>query len=272
MDPHLIIPFLAGLPLALTLPLLGNLLRLREEWLATLGLAHLAGATALAGLGLGVPALLGAPAGAVLGAGLKALSRLRDNDAYAVMILAGWALMLLIAANSTLGHALAQAMVDGQLYFASWREASVAVLLALLTLPALARLAPALMRARLLPSHERANRLPAWRWHFGFDLLVALNVAAATASLGLLAGFALVFAPARLAFLYAGSWRTAARLSAGVGLAAYVLAYALALGLDQPFGPVLVALLVVALVLGGALARLAPPWRGRALAIDRRAE
>lgn len=251
MDSPFFWPFLAGLPLALVLPLLGNLLRLRDEWLATLGFTHLAAACALAGMGLGLAAVWGAPLGAILGAVGKTLSRQQNNSVYAVMILGGWSLMLLIAANSALGHALAQALMDGQLFFAGRREALLAAAVALLCLWALPWLNPRLIRARLLPSFERANHLPAWRWHLGFDLLVALTVAVATATLGIMATFAMIFVPAWLAFRHAPSWRRAGQLSAAIGIAAYGLAYALALILDQPFGPVLVLLLVASLVLDG---------------------
>lgn len=247
--------FLAGLPLALVLPLLGNLLRLREEWLATLGLTHLAAAAALAGMGLGLPAVWAAPAGAVLGALGKQLSRQVSNSVYALMLLAGWAVTLLIAANSPLGHALAQAMVDGQLYYATAREAWLAGGVALLTLGLLPWLTPRLIRARLMPSFERANRLPAWRWHLGFDLLVAVVVAVATATLGLMATFALVFVPAWIAFRQARSWRWAWFLSAAIGIAGYGLAFALALALDQPFGPVLVLLLAASRMVDGIVRR-----------------
>lgn len=255
MDTTFVLPFLAGLPLALVLPLLGNLLRLREEWLATLGLAHLAAAAALGGMGVGLPAIWGAPAGAVLGALGKQASRQRSNSVYALMILAGWAVTLLIAANTSLGHALAQAMVDGQLYFASAREAWLAGAVGSLTLLLLPWLTPRLIRARLLPSFERANHLPAWRWHLGFDLTVALAVAVATATLGLMATFALVFVPAWLAFHSASSWRRTWVISGLIGLGAYVLAFCLAIGLDQPFGPTLVFLLVVGRLADGVVFR-----------------
>ncbi len=248
MDSPFVLPFLAGLPLAVALALLGNLLRLREEWLATLGLTHLAAATALAGAGLSLPAVWGAPLGAMLGATGKYLSRQRSNEVYAVMILGGWSLMLLIAANSALGHALAQAMVDGQLYFARSREARMALLVLLLALLLLPWLTPRLIRARLLPSFEQANRLPAWRWHLGFDLTVAFAVAVATATLGLMATFALVFIPPWLAHRHATSWKQAMLRSAAIAAAMYLFAFWLALRLDQPYGPVLVALLVLALL------------------------
>lgn len=255
-DSLFLIPFLAGLPLAVLLPLLGNLLRLRDEWLAALGLAHLAGAAGLAGLALHLPAVLGAPLGAMLAAALKFLAGARGNSAFAWMILLGWAVTLLIAANSGLGEALAHAVVDGQLYFAGASELLASGLAAALGLLALRWLTPRLARAHLFPAHETANRLPAWRWHLGFDLLVALGIAVATATLGLMAAFALVFLPAWIAFRLAADWRRASGLAAAIGVAGYLLAFALALALDQPFAPVLVALLVCA----AALAHV--PWPG----------
>lgn len=239
-----LLPFLAGLPLALSLPLLGNLLRLRDEWLATLGLAHLSTATGLGGMALSLPMVLSAPLGALTGALLKFYTGGRSNSAYAFMILTGWAATLLIAANTVLGHTLAHAVVDGQLYFAGRRELTATWFTAILSLLLLPWLTPRLVRARLFPQHETANRLPAWRWHLTFDVTVALTVAAATATLGLMAAFALVFIPPWLAFRLAPNWRACQHLGVIIGLSAYALAFFLALTLDQPFGPMLVAVLL----------------------------
>lgn len=237
-------PFLAGLALAILLPLVGNLLRLRDEWLATLGLAHLAAAGALLGMAAHLPSFLGAWGGALAGAGAKRAGGGRSNSAYGLMILAGWALTLLVAANTALGDALAHALIDGQLYFAGRRELVIDVIVLLLALPALRWLTPRLIAARLFPERERANRLPAWRWHLGFDLVAASAIAAGTATLGLMASFALIFVPPWLAFRFAPDWRRAQWLAAGLGAAGYGLAFALALILDQPFGPVLAAVCV----------------------------
>jgi zinc transport system permease protein len=63
--------------------------------------------------------------------------------------------------------------------------------------------------------------------------------------------FALVFVPAWAAFRIGRHWRSTLALSAGIGALAYCAAFQLALKLDQPFGPVLVAgLLGVAGILG----------------------
>lgn len=245
LDSLFTVPFFAGLALALLLPLIGNLLRLRDEWLATLGLAHLAGAGALAGMALHLPHFVGALTGSLAGAGVKQAAGGRSNSAYGLMILTGWAATLLIAANTALGDALAHALVDGQLYFVGGRELAIALIVLFVTLPALFWLTPRLIAARLCPGLERANRLPAWRWHLGFDLLAATAIATGTATFGLMACFALIFVPAWIAFRTSPDWRRAQWLVAAVGIASYGAAFALALGFDQPFGPVLVAVLVL---------------------------
>ncbi len=245
MDSLFLIPFMAGLPLAILLPLLGNLLRLRDEWLAALGLAHLSGAAGLAGLAAQIPAVIGAPAGALAGGALKYLLGARGNSMFALMILAGWSVTLLIAANTALGDSLAHAVVDGQLYFAGPRELAATLLVGATGLIALPRLTPHLIRARLFPQHEVANRLPRWRWQLGFDLLAALAVAVGAATLGLMAAFALVFLPSWLAFRAAPGWRAGNGIAAGAGLTGYLIAFTVALQFDQPFGPVLVAVLAL---------------------------
>lgn len=255
MDSLFALPFFAGLPLALILPLVGLFLRLRDEWLATLGLAHLAGAGALAGMAAAWPPIAGALLGALGGGALKHWAGGFGNSSYGLMILAGWAATLLVAANTALGEALAHALVDGQLFFAGMREAAVAAACLAIGLLVLRRFAPRLIAARFFPEWEQANRLPAWRWHLGFDLMAAALIAAGAATVGLMATFALVFVPAWLAFQRAPDWRHAQVWAAGIGLAGYGLAFALALGLDQPFGPVVVAVLVLFYVLSALTCR-----------------
>jgi zinc transport system permease protein len=241
IDPLFRLPFATGLLLACVLPLIGALLMLRDEWLAALGLAHLAAAGALLSLAAGAPAVLGGLGAALGGGAAKGLLGARGNAAYAFMILGGWSALLLIAANTALGDALGQAMVEGQLYVADRVDLAAAITLALVAAPALARLTPRLLRARLFPRDEVANALPAHRWHLGFDLLAAAAMAIGTAALGLMGAFALVFVPAWAAFRIGRRWRSTLVLSAGIGVLAYCTAFQLALKLDQPFGPVLVA-------------------------------
>ena len=68
LDPLFRLPLITGMAIALVLPLIGALLLLRNEWLAALGLALLAAASALLGLAVGPAAVLGEPLGALAGA------------------------------------------------------------------------------------------------------------------------------------------------------------------------------------------------------------
>jgi zinc transport system permease protein len=72
-----------------------------------------------------------------------------------------------------------------------------------------------------------------------------------------MAAFALVFIPAWVAFRVARSWRSTVTWSLLLGTTAYVGSFALAIIFDQPYGPVLVAALLVvgssrAILPGGA--------------------
>jgi zinc transport system permease protein len=254
LDPIFRLPLMVGLLLAAVLPLLGAALILRDEWLAALGFAHLAAAGALLALAAGLPAVLGGVIAAGGGAVAKGAAGARGNALYAFMMLGGWSVLLLIAANTAVGEQLGHALIDGQLYFAGPADLIAAVLLAAASAAALPWLLPRLLRARLLPQHEAANRLPARRWHLGFDLLAAAGMAAGTAGLGLMATFALVLVPAWLAFRVAPGWRWTLFLSSLIGVAGYLIAFAAALLLDQPFGPMLVAVLLAVAAPGGAFA------------------
>lgn len=251
MDEIFHFPFLTGLLLAALLPVLGNLLRLRDEWLAALGLAHLAAAGGLLALACALPVMAGAISGALLGVAGKSGRAGRSNSAYAVMVLAGWSAGMLLAANSAVGEALAHAVVDGQLYFSGRGELLASAGLACIVWPALRWLTPRLIAGRLQPAQEKASAQGAWRWHLGFDVLVALAVAISTASIGLMASFALLFIPSWLAFSRARNWRQTNLLASAISVLAYLAAFFLALHFDQPFGPTLCALLVLLLPLVG---------------------
>jgi zinc/manganese transport system permease protein len=248
-DPLFRVPFLVGLTLAAVLPLLGVLLRFREEWLAALGLAHLAGASGLLGMAIHLPVVAGAALGAMAGAAVKNFWRMGGNTVYAMMILVGWAATLLVAANTGLGSVMGHALVEGQLYFAGLQHLAAALIVAAVAVIAVPWLAPRLAHARLFPGEEVANRKPSWRWHVSFDMLVALAIAAGTASLGLMAAFALAFIPPWVAFRLSRDWRSCFWISVGFAVPSYIISFACALLFDQPFGPVLVAVLIL---LGGA--------------------
>lgn len=252
-----LLPFLAGIVPSILLPWVGSYLRLRDEWLATLGLAHLSTAGALLAQFWHWPGFLGSWLLAMLGVAGKQLGGGKSNSAYALMLLTGWSLSLLLAANLALGDALTQAMIDGQLYFSGTAELLVNLGVFLVASVVLRWLGPNLLRERFFPGHARADRKPVWLWLILFDLLAASAIAAATATLGLMASFGLVFVPAWIAFRLAGNWRQTIGLALAVGVLTYVSAFSLALALDQPFGPLLTAVLLLVAFLAAIWGRFA---------------
>jgi zinc transport system permease protein len=129
------------------------------------------------------------------------------------------------------------------------------IVLAALILP---RFMSRLIRARLQPTFELANAVPAWRWHLSFDLLAALGIAVGAGTLGLMGAFALAFVPAWVAFRLAKNWRQCRWISLALGVLSYAAAFVVALLFDQPFGPVLVTAL---LTLGALTIALEPGIR-----------
>lgn len=247
-----LVPFLTGLALAVLLPLLGCYLRLRDEWLAALAYAHVAAAGALLALVANVPSLVGGMAAAgAAGAGKRALAgRLAGGAAYAFLLLGGWALAVLLAANQPLAERLGHALFDGQLYFAAAAQLPWVALSVGLALAALSALSTQLLLNQVYPDFFRARRRQSWPLLTGFDLLAALSLALATLVLGVMGAFALVFIPPWLAFRRGRDWRSGLRLALLCGLLAYVIAFGLALFLDQPFGPVLALVLMTMAWLG----------------------
>lgn len=242
----LLVPALSGFLIAILLPVLGCYLRIREAWLAALAYAHAAAAGALLATPLGLPAL----GGGLLGSGLAGLGRRLLADrlggaAYPVLLLAAWALGVLVTANHPLAEHLGHALFDGQLYFADGSLLSLLAGWTCLLLLLLRRMSRRLLLASLYPAQHRLLGGGQWLLQGGFDLLAALSLALATMTLGVMGAFALVFVPPWLAFRQAANWQAGLRLAAVIGLLSYLLAFAVAFALDQPFGPVLAAALVL---------------------------
>lgn len=79
----------------------------------------------------------------------------------------------------------------------------------------------------------------------GAPVLVG-GLALATASVGVMAAFTLVFVPTMIAYQWGRSWRQSLVIAVVVGLVAYAVAFQVALVQDQPFGPILVVTMVCA--------------------------
>jgi zinc/manganese transport system permease protein len=244
-DTMFLLPFVNGLLLAILLPLLGAWIRLREEWLAALGLAQVAAAGVVVGALFTEPVGLVALGAAALAAAAKAFLGRSGNDAYAVMILLGWSVSLIGAAFTAHGDELARALVQGQLYFTGAGHFRGIVVLAVVLAVLLPWLSPRLLLGRFFPDHFRANGQPNPHHDLVFDVLVAVTLALSATAIGVMAAFALVFIPPWVAFRFARGWRRTLEWSVGLGVLAYLVSFVAAVRVDQPFGPVLVAVLLL---------------------------
>jgi zinc transport system permease protein len=251
LHPMFLLPFLNGLLLAVLLPLVGAHVRLREEWLASLGLAQAAAAGVMVAVFWTAPIALVALAAAVVAALTKSFFGPRGNESYALMLLLGWTVALLLAANSAHGDDLSHALTEGQLYFTGAGHLRALVVVALVQFALLPWLAPRLLLARFFPDHYAANGRPNPRHEMVFDALVAVTLALAATAIGVMAAFAVVFLPPWIAFRFARGWFRTIALGILISVAGYLAAFALAFRFDQPIGPVIVGVL---LLLGAARA------------------
>ncbi|MDQ2069948.1 metal ABC transporter permease [Natronospira bacteriovora] len=244
-DPMFRLPFLIGLLLAVGLSLIGAYLRMREEWLAALGLSHMAAAGGIAALPLGIPALAGALGFAGLAALLKGLLPKASNNHYGLMLLLGWGGALMLAANTHQGEVVGEALLRGQLYFTSKPHLIAASLLILALFSSLSWLSPRLLTERFFPDYFSANRIPAWPHRLVFGALVVVAAVLGTLAMGAMAAFAMFFVPAWVAFVLARGWRRALMLTIVLAVASYLTAFVASMLLDQPFGPTLVLCLAL---------------------------
>jgi zinc transport system permease protein len=244
-DQMFLLPFLNGLVLATLLPVVGAWVRLREEWLAALGLAQISAAGVVLGAIVTEPGILVALGAAALAAAVKTFLGRAGNDTYAVMILLGWSAALIGASVLAHGDELGHALMQGQLYFTGQEQLMGMLALAVVAAGLLPWLSPRLLLGRFFPDHFRANGVPNPHHDVVFDVLAAVTVALAATAIGVMATFALVFIPPWVAFRVAQGWRKTLVWSAGLGILAYLVAFVAAIRLDQPFGPVLVAVLLV---------------------------
>jgi zinc transport system permease protein len=245
-DSLFLMPFVNGLLLSVVLALLGPYSRMRGEWLASLGVAQAAGAGLLFGASLDGAATIGALAAAAVAAVAKTLlGRRSGNDGYAVMLLVGWSAALLLAANTSRGEDLSHALLEGQLYFTGTSQLWGLAVLLVIVVVTMTVLSRRLLVGCLLPDRVVGDTRPAARFDMAFDVLVAISLALAATVVGVMAAFALVFIPAWVAFRVAGNWRSTLTWSLLLGTVAYVGSFALAIIFDQPYGPVLVAALLV---------------------------
>src|SRR5262245_50899469 len=98
-DPIFLWPLLTGAIFAALLPVLGMYLRLRQEWLAALAFAQVAAAGSLGGAILGIAPQVGALACTCTAAAFKGWLAKTGNNGYALLMITGWAVAILMLAN-----------------------------------------------------------------------------------------------------------------------------------------------------------------------------
>jgi zinc/manganese transport system permease protein len=248
-DPMFRLPMATGLLLATALPLIGASLRLREQWLSSLGVGQMAAAGGVAGALLHGPVILFALLGAIAGGIARALTGHARNEHYAVMLLAGWAGVMLLAMYGHHADLTATQLLNGQLYFTAVSHLLSAVALLVAVLLSARWLAARLLLVRLFPDHYSANQQPAWPHELGFEALVIAGVVLGISTMGVMATFAMMFVPPWVAFRLARGWTRALVLSVALGVTAYLAGFTLALALDLPFGAALVAVLMLSVPL-----------------------
>lgn len=242
-DPLFRVPFLTGLLLAPAAAVVGAYLRLREEWLAALAWTQVAAAGAVLAAAAHLPVLPGAIALALLAAAVKGLLRRVGNDHFALVMGLSWGVTLLAAGRCPHGEHMARALLDGQLYFVGGGHLLAAVALPVLGGVILVRLSRRLLLTRLFPDLLPAGGLPGRSHLVAFDLLAVVAIALTTMVVGVMATFLLVFVPPWVAWRHAVGWGAVLRMSAFLATVAYLVAFVLALVVDQPFGPMLVVVL-----------------------------
>ncbi len=244
-DPLFRVPFLVGLLLAAGLSLIGALLRMRNEWLAALGLSQIAAAGGMIAAFLHLPALVGAFGAAGVAILVRSALPKVGNSHYAVMILLGWSAVLLLGSFMNHGRTIGESLLLGQLYFTYTPHLLGAAALLLLAVALFPWLSPRLLVARFFPDYHAANRMRVWPYRVAFALLTLLGAVFGTISIGAFPAFAMIFVPPWVGFVLVDGWARSVVISVFIGVISYVAAFVLALLLDLPFGPVLVALLVL---------------------------
>lgn len=244
-DPLFRTPFVVGLALALALSLTGALLRMREEWLAALALSQVSAVGAILAVPLGIPVVLGAFVAALLAFLLQALLSNVHNNHHAALVLLGWAGTLLAGSYVDHGQVIGETLLRGQLYFTHKGHLIGAVCLLGLLFGVFPWLSPRLLITRFFPDHYSACQKVEWPHKLVFAIFVISSVVLGTVSIGVFPTFAMLFFPSWMAFVLIDGWRRSIVLTGMISCFAYILAFILAIQIDLPFGPVLVAVLAL---------------------------
>lgn len=254
-DPMFRVPFFVGLTLTVILSLTGTLLRMRDEWLAALGLSQLVAVGSMLSVILKLPSLVMGFVAAVAAMCLRVLLPRVDNSHYANMIIMGWAGTLILGSYMDHGQVLGEALLRGQLYFTRPGHLVASIALLLVLVSTFRPLSSYLLTARFFPDYHKANRIPVWHAKLGYAGIVAAATVLGTISIGAFPTFAMLFVPPWTGFVLASGWMKSVLFTVLIGVVAYMTAFPLAMIIDLPVGPVLTAVLVLSSGLRNLTAR-----------------
>ncbi len=244
-DPMFRIPFLTGLALAMGLAIVGAFLRMRNEWLAALGLSQIAAAGGIAGTLLHAPVIVSAFAFAALAMLIRSALPRVGNSHHALFIIIGWSGTLLIGSYVDHGQRIGESLLRGQLYFSTGWHLAGALALLTVVVATYKWIAPLLLTARFFPDHHKANRQVVGHYRLFFALITVTAAVFGTISIGAFPTFAALFVPPWVAFVMVDGWFKSVLATVAIGTGAYVAAFVLAMLLDLPFGPVFTGVLIL---------------------------
>jgi len=203
------------------------------------------------------PIALGVGLG-VLGSGFFALSgrsqRMTTDAALALAVVGASAFTLVLARFLTLDYQHVQSALYGDAVVAEASELWMLGGTALLVLGSHAWLRYRFLLVAFDSDAARAQGMRTDLHRLLLGLGIGLSISVATRALGALPAFAFTVAPASAALLLTSRLRVAFGLAVGFGLSASVLGYYLSFMNDLPTGPTLVAVALLPLLPGGALA------------------
>ncbi|ENO93949.1 ABC transporter [Thauera sp. 28] len=252
--------FVLGLFMSAVLAALGVILRLRDEALSAFSHAQVAVLGAMLAVIAGWPLLIGAWGLAMLVAvaGLwliKPVAAVASSRHLLVLLLA-WSACLLLADNHAQARLLSASAVEGQLLLVQWRDVVAHGVVGALGAAVLGGVSKALLAHQLLPWLPGA---PGRAHALARELAVVAILATGALASGIFVTLALVLIPAWSVWASARGLRAAVLQAAILGASAHVLAFGLALVLDQVYP----AVMIVVLALMAAAASLRRKALGR---------
>ncbi|WP_028304753.1 hypothetical protein [Oceanospirillum maris] len=241
LDSFWIWPFISGASIAFLLGLAGATLFLRSAIWQGLVVGQSAAA---GGVLASVMALPLVPVALLFSALVSLLTRrkakLQQERLLLAFLLCG-ALMTLLIVNIPQASVAASRWLEGDVYFIT-RQDSLWLLIPIMMLAVgYSTLQRVWQHSQIMPDRGCAPRLSRWRFLFEAFWQLLLIVLGCL-FLGLPAALFLILLPAWIAAFVANGFKPFLLLSSLISLVLFVISWAVALDLDQPFSPILILL------------------------------